>query len=242
MIGDYITACRACTLCDGSGYVGADLCNCLLEHRIRVFMSYGGFSKNIIDFVLGSQYTVPMLDAGDEYLTQYVENPEKVLNRGLSLYIFSQDAGRGKTVLSHYIVKCLCKYFAVTQNYRPKMSFVFQTCTAFLNNAVDFKDDALWQATVYVLDDIGNEKKVTKQRQEAIMPALQELLQFRRNEGLPTIFTSNYNPAALSDLYEGRIESLLEVGVDGVIHGDRFRQIEVGGGEDLRTMNSSWED
>ena len=87
-----------------------------------------------------------------------------------------------------------------------------------------------------------NEKKATKQRREAIAPALQEMLQYRRNEGLPTIFTSNYNPGALSGLYEGRIDSLMEIGADGVIHGDRFRQIEVGGGEDLRTLNSAWED
>jgi len=91
-----------------------------------------------------------------------------------------------------------------------------------------------------VLDDLGNEKRANKQRREAIAPALQELLQFRRNERLPTIFTSNYSPEALSALYEGRIDSLLEIGVDGVVHGNMFRQIEVGGGEDLRTLNSEW--
>lgn len=242
MIADHTIACASCPVCNGSGYIGADLCECLLAHRINVFMTYGSFAQNIIDFVSSSSYQPPVFESGTEYLAQYIADPEQVIDRGRSLYIYSQDAGRGKTVLAYYIVKCLTTHFARTQNYRPKMSFVFQTANAFLNNAVSYQDDELWQATVYVLDDLGNEKRSTKQRREAMAPALQELLQYRRNEGLPTIFTSNYNPDALSALYEGRIDSLMEIGADGVIHGDRFRQIEVGGGEDLRTLNSAWDD
>jgi len=266
MTDDYNIACAACPACNGSGYIGADLCECLLAHRIHVFMTYGGFAANIIDFVSDAAYLPPVFESGDEYLAQYIADPEQVIDRGRSLYIYSQDAGRGKTVLAHYIVKCLCTHFAKTENYRPSMSFAFQSANAFLNNAVSYADDELWRSTVYVLDDVGNEKRATKQYKEAVAPALQELLQYRRNEQLPTIFTSNYAPEALGSLYEGRIDSLLEIGVDGVIHGealgslyegridslleigvdgvihgDRFRQIEVGGGEDLRTMGSAWD-
>jgi hypothetical protein len=241
VINDYTLACASCPICNGSGYIGADLCECLLKHRIRIFMSYGGFSQSVINFVSNPEYRVPEIDAGEDILTQYLSDPERVINKGLSLYIFSHDAGRGKTVLSYYIVKQLCAYFALTQNYRPKMSFVFQTCDAMLDNALAFTDDELWQASVFVLDDIGNENRATKVRREAIAPSLQKILQYRRHEGLPTIFTSNYTPGTLSSLYEGRIDSLLEIGPDGVIHGNLFRQIEVGGGEDLRTLGSEWD-
>ena len=205
-----------------------------------MFMTYGGFAQNIIDYVSKPEYSLPVFESGDNHLTEYLADPERVIDRGLSLYIFSREAGRGKTVLAHHIVKQLCTHFARTENYRPKMSFAFQTANAFLDNTLSYQDDELWQSTVYVLDDLGNEKRANKQRREAIAPALQELLQFRRNERLPTIFTSNYSPEALSALYEGRIDSLLEIGVDGVVHGNMFRQIEVGGGEDLRTLNSEW--
>jgi len=242
MTEDYFSAIASCQLCDGSGYTGSGICECLLNHRIRVFMTYGGFSSKIIDFVFDPNYTVPYIESGEDYLTKYSHMPEKILEGGLSLYIFSQDAGRGKTVLSHYVIMQMCRHFAHTENYRPRLTFAFQSAEDFLTNALSYKDDEVWKSSVYVLDDLGNENRATKQRRDAMAPALQRAFQFRRNEGLPTIITSNYTPEALGSLYEGRVDSLLEIGVDGVIHGNLFRQVEVGGGEDLRTLTSAWDD
>lgn len=242
MNDSYLDAVSSCPLCEGMGYVGSEICQCLLNHRIRVFMSYGGFSPNIVNFVSKQTYQMPYLESGEKYIAKYLGIPEGILDKGLSLYIFSKDAGRGKTVLAHYIVMNICKHFAYTENYRPRLTFAFQSAEAFLNNALSFKDDEIWKSSFYVLDDLGNENRATKQRREAIAPALQRTFQYRRNENLPTIITSNYTPEALGGLYEGRVDSLLEIGVDGIIHGNLFRQVEVGGGEDLRTLTSSWDD
>jgi hypothetical protein len=239
---DYHTVTANCTVCDGSGYLNGALCECLLQHRITVFMTSGGFSRQIIDFVSDPDYNLPYIDYGESSLTKYLSDPEKVLDRGLGLYICSRDAGRGKTVLSHYIVSNLCRYFMNTANYRSGMKFAFQSSDDFLTNSLSYSDDKLWMSDVYVLDDLGNENRATKQRRDAVVPALQKILQYRRNQCLPTIFTSNYTPESVGALYSGRLDSLMEIGVDGIIEGNLFRQIEVGGGEDLRTLKSAWDD
>ena len=240
---DYHQVITACPICQGTGYVDFELCSCWLNYRVSVYLSSGNFSVNILKYVSDTKYVVPMIESGESSLDYMIQNPDKVLDRGLSLYVFSREAGRGKTCLVTYIVKEISKHFLKTENYRSGFSVAFQTANDLLDDALAFNPVEAWKtASIYVLDDLGNENRATKQKREAMAPSLQRVLQYRRNEGLPTLITANYTPEDLGNLYEGRINSLLEIDLEGTIHGNLFRQIEVGGGEDLRTLTSAWED
>ena len=96
--------------------------------------------------------------------------------------------------------------------------------------------------TIYTLDDLGNEDSAAKWKKQIVISALQKIMHYRRDHLLPTIITSNYTPSDLSILYGGSLDSLLEIKPDGTIGGSLFRQIELGGGEDLRLTdeNSQW--
>lgn len=232
-----------CSICHGEGYIGGELCECQLLKRVKVFMRHGGFTDALIDFVLKPEYTLPYLESGDRFISQVLENPARFVKNGLSLYIFSREAGRGKTCLATYLVTQIAKHFLNTKNYTSGFSLVFQPVNDLLDDNASFTSQQLWKsATVYVLDDVGNEDRSMKSHREAMVPTMQRILQYRRNARMPTIITSNYVPFDLGSLYSGRIDSLLEIGVDGVIEGELFRQIEVGGGEDLRTLTSAWGD
>lgn len=240
----YSDSVSKCPLCEGSGYRGAAICSCLIRHRANVWLKSGGFSSAILSFVAHADYRIPMLDSGDNALNFYLRNPELVLERGLSLYLFSREAGRGKTTLAYYIMWYLATYFLHTDNYRPGLKFAFQNANSVIDSELSFvaDDNPAWTSTFYVLDDLGNEERASKYKKEAVVPILQKVLHHRQDSNLPTIITSNYHPKNLGELYANRLDSLLELDLGGEVKGNIFRQIEVGGGEDLRTspVNSVW--
>jgi hypothetical protein len=233
-----------CPVCEGSGYRGSEICNCLLKHRAEIWLASGKFSRSVLDFVSCKEYTLPIIDSGGEVLKFYIQNPELVLDEGLSLNLFSRDAGRGKTTLAYYICWNLALHFLRTENYRTGLSFAFQNVNSLISSELSYTSDEFpaWKASVYVLDDLGNEERASKQKKEAVAPILQKVFHYRQDNSLPTIITTNYTPSDLGSLYYNRLDSLLELDVGGEIRGNIFRQIEVGGGEDLRMapIRSAW--
>ena len=241
---DYLSSqyVKACTLCDHTGFVGARACSCLLRTRAEAWMISGGFSERILQFVQQHGYSVPELVSGSSVLDFVAVSADVVLDKGLSLYVYSMEAGRGKTTLAYHIMFQWALYFLDTVNYRPGLTFAFENVNDLLERSLSFKAKSSWDATFYVLDDLGNEDRSTAMRRDAIVPLLQRVLHYRQDHMLPTLITSNYRPEDLCGLYHNRLDSLLELNVDGTIGGNVFRQIEVGGGENLRTLDttSSW--
>ena len=107
-----------CPKCGGSGVVDFEDCSCFLRFKAynrlcgcnEKDVSYG-FSRNLLDIVSeeGSDTyifdTFPEIENKEqlENLIEYVDKPEKVLDHGLSLYLYSQEYGRGKTTLAHFL-------------------------------------------------------------------------------------------------------------------------------------------
>ena len=204
-----------------------------------------GFSELTLDLISSPTYQLPVFVDGVEYYNYFTHHLWEVLAKGLSLYIHSRERGRGKTTLAHYLVYQIAHLCMHTANYVRSRTFGFDHIDDVLDRFVDRKAkylDSITCPTIYVLDDVGNEDSTNKWKRDLMISALQKILHYRRDRNLPTIITSNYTPADLSIYYGGALDSLLEIRPGGKIGGALFREIELGGGEDLRLVeeHSAW--
>lgn len=231
----------SCKVCGGRG-VTEDYNNCVCVYKFRAYnrMINSGFKYEILNFVSSEEYGIPFCSIGDNFLSYYINNPFEVFNKGLSLYIFSREKGRGKTTLAHYIIYVLCSFMSDVSNYDWKRKYRFEHIEDFIEKNKDEKY-CTWKDTILVIDDLGNEDKSSSWKKEYTQSFLQRVMHYRRDNLLPTIITSNYDPSALSVLYNGSLDSLLEINFDA-IGGALFRQVELDGDEDLRISQiaSKW--
>jgi hypothetical protein len=208
----------------------------MLKFRSYNRLIGNGFSKKLLDIVSSEHYQLPVFESGNDYVQYYITHPEEVESGGFILYIFSTERGKGKTTLAHYLMWRTAMRFSSTENYRRErsLSFGFNRSREILGN-----EGAPPLPTFQVLDDLGSEPRIPLWKKELVISDLQELLHYRRDKHLPTVITSNYHPSNLSNLYDGVVDSLLEIRPDGLIGGSLARQVELGGGEDLRLLDTS---
>jgi hypothetical protein len=204
-------------------------------------MTRGGFHEDILDYICSPGYTWPVIESGSEFLRFYAENPAKVLEEGLSLYIFSKENGRGKTTLAHYLVYVLLWHLSHTENYNPHRTYAFRNAHMLFAKRKKFEEEEVppWESSIFVIDDLGIETKNAAWERESNISRLHQIMHHRLDNKLPTIITSNYPPSTLSSFYSGVLDSVLEIRPDGVIGGKKFRQVEVGGAEDFRLMTNT---
>ena len=234
---------NSCPKCFGKGFDQySSPCTCLLTFRAYNRMVSKGFSKKTLDLVTDVTYRIPYIETGEQFVTYYAENPNNVEANGLGLYIYSKDKGRGKTTLSHYLVFKAVNQFFDKEVYRTDRTYGFIHVEDLIDHLKEEVQDPIWKSTWLVLDDLGNEDKSASWKKSFLISNLQRIFHYRRDRNLPTIITSNYAPSNLSSLYNGELDSLLEVRPDGSIGGITLREVCVGGGEDLRLLNdySSW--
>jgi hypothetical protein len=232
----------SCQLCRGVGaYKDSSgsffLCSCVEKFRAYNRLVDSGFSSVLLDFVSASEYAFPYFESGGESVRYWAASPDFVMQKGLSLYVYSSERGRGKTTLAHSLVYNFARHFQKTENYSRSRTYGFETAQDLQLN---FEESELWKSTVYVLDDLGAESSESPWKKEAFLSTLQQVMHFRRNNNYPTIITTNYPPQFISNRYQKVLDSLLEIRPDGSIGKGRvFRAAEVGGAEDLR-LNSDF--
>lgn len=226
----------SCGVCNGTGFHGFETCSCMIKFRTFNRLINAGFYRNSIDIVSDPDYLVPELGIGEQFVEFFENNIPMVLDKGLGLYLYSKERGRGKTTLAHYLCYKMAEYTRPLARYDRNLSFGF-------DHIEDFgKTDRWREATVYLLDDLGNENRSANWKKEEFLSNLQRCLHYRRDRKLVTLITSNYDPSGLSNLYERVVDSLLEISPGGNLGGIVFRQVEVTGGEDLRSVQefSRW--
>jgi len=233
---------RDCPACRGTGYLGDELCACAIKFRAFNRLVGGGFHEHTLDLVSSPQYQLPMIENGAEAVQYFLYNPFEVMSKGLCLYIFSKENGRGKTTLAHYLLYVLLWTLSKTGNYDPRRTYAFENIHAMCEKERRGWDEETWRASVLVIDDLGTESRSADWKKESNITMLHRIMHHRLDHRLPTIITSNYAPSSLSGFYGGVLDSVLEIRPDGVIGGRVFRQVEVGGGEDFRTADgmSEW--
>ena len=228
-----------CEKCGKTGYVGSEICECLLKFRAYNRLLDKGFHKRLLDKASDPNFKFPVFESGRGFVEYYLSDFAKVEQEGFMLYISSRERGRGKTTLAHYIMWKAAHLYSRTENYRREdsLSFGFERAKKVLGD-----EKGPEHTTFYVLDDLGSETRTPAWKKELVISDLQELLHYRRDKHLPTVITSNYHPSDLSNIYEGVLDSLLEIRPDGTIGGRLIRQVELGGDEDYRLLeeDSEW--
>jgi hypothetical protein len=214
----------------------------MAKFRVYNRLLSSGFSHRALDLVTRPDYQLPMILDGEKSVEFYLQNPTFVEDKGLSLYIYSQDRGRGKTTLAHRVMYNSSAKFVDKDVYSTKRTYAFEHVEDFLKGSQKGIEEPKWLSTWYVLDDLGNEDRSSDWRKSIMLSALQRMLHYRRDKALPTIITTNYRPSDLSRIYDGELNSLLEIRPDGSLGGALFREVCVGGGEDLRLVDeySAW--
>ncbi len=230
----------SCTICGGSGFLGDHTCNCVLKFRAFNRLTGAGFSEHTLDLVSSHEYTPPMVESGAVALDFFMRSIDEVVGKGLSLYIYSRENGLGKTSLAHYLSYLMLCHLSRTENYVPSRYYQFVTAkTLAERESKGWPEGKDWFATLMVIDDLGAESRNAEWKRSGTLSMLHALLHDRLDRKLPTIITSNYTGADVSGLYEGVLDSVLEIQPDGVIGGQRFRQIEVSGDGDFRRMTDA---
>lgn len=145
------------------------------------------------------------IDLQKQIVNAFIVNFEEFARQGRGLYIYSATKGSGKTMLSC----CLCN--EIIEKYGIPVKFI--TVPDFVELIKDSKKeeskekaDSLYHTRLLVLDDIGAQTG----KQEWIDNALFRLIDYRKREFLPTIFTSNCDSEKLKmdDRTVDRIVSL----------------------------------
>lgn len=225
----------SCGLCNEQGFLldsqGFDCipCDCLMKQRAFNRLCSSGFSESILDFVSSDRYSFPVIEEGESFLTNYINNPKDVELAGLGLFLYSETRGKGKTTLTHKIMFDVTKSFCDKSVYSSEREYAFENIESFMN---DFAEEN-WKKTWYVLDDLGNEN-LSGWKRDAIITNLHRMLHYRRDNQLPLVITSNFPPERLSSLYGGKLDSLLEIRPDGLLGGLMYRAVKVGGQQDFR--------
>ena len=133
-----------------------------------------------------------------EALVDFVANYPSPDQKGLYIY---GDMGVGKSFMLAAMAHELSETKKVATTIIHYPSFAIDVRNGIKDNSVKEQIDAVKEAEVLVLDDIGAEQFSSWIRDEV----LQVILQYRMIEELPTFFTSNYSFADLeAKLSNGR--------------------------------------
>ena len=131
------------------------------------------------------------MDLQKKMVNAFIFNFREFEKQGRGLYIYSETKGSGKTMLAC----CLCN--EIIERYGISVKFI--SVPDFLELIKDRREESkekvglLYQVRLLILDDIGAQNG----KQEWIDNALFRLVDYRKREFLPTIFTSNCDSEAL---------------------------------------------
>jgi DNA replication protein DnaC len=199
------------------------------DARVASLLQKSGLSKRLKGYTLGNFRVVVSNSAArarmkvDEYLENWEENREA----GRGLY-FCGGVGTGKTHLAVAVMQEIIR--------RKRVPSLFVTIPELLDNlrgayndpARDLDEwmDAVKNADLLILDDLGSEKATTWVQERLFV-----IVNHRYREALPTIFTSNIGPEALPSQLGQRTASRIIAMCEGVeLEGADYRETARSGG------------
>lgn len=142
-----------------------------------------------------------------QIVNAFIINFKEFERQGRGLYIYSATKGSGKTMLAC----CLCN--EIIEQYAIPVKFIsvpdFVESTKDKREESKEKIDSLYQARLLVLDDIGAQTG----KYEWIDNALFRLVDYRKREFLPTIFTSNCDSEELK-MDNRTVDRIISISVD----------------------------
>jgi DNA replication protein DnaC len=115
-----------------------------------------------------------------KFIFKYKEFAEK----GMGLYIYSKVKGSGKTLLSCVLLNEVSGKFGVNVKFVTALDYLNMTKKSY--NGSEDEVNMIRRASLLVVDDIG-----TQMAKEWIDTTFYELVNYRYNNNLSTIYTSN---------------------------------------------------
>lgn len=123
-------------------------------------------------------------DTQKKIVSKFIFNYSEFVSKGMGLYIFSGTKGSGKTMLSCIILNEISKKYGANTKFVTATDYLTMTKQSY--NGSDEQVNMIRKAALLVIDDIG-----TQLSREWIDSTFYELVNYRYNNKLPTIYTSN---------------------------------------------------
>lgn len=213
----YLDDTPICTQCGGSGYVGAQMCDCLKElcrqeqkKALTTLFGDGRESFSTFRLTCYSDRYSPEIGASPRRMMQGVyticRRYAQEFSRSAKSLLFTGDTGLGKTFLSACIAR------VVADN---GFSVVYDTaCTLFTDfereKFGDSSEESRAQTQKYlqcdllIIDDLGTEMTT-----QFVTSTLYTVVNTRLMTGAPTIISTNLTPEAIHKRYSAQIASRL---------------------------------
>lgn len=234
-----------CNKCGGTGYLEVRLCDCMKRFQTGVKLLLGEFPLDLV------RLEKPVCN--DKILVFYRDNPDKVFENGLSLYIHG-PLGVGKTLCSVWLAEGFVSAFGPEGQcgYKHDLTVQFMEASNFvLRSRISGGDDQelkkfykTFDASLFVLDDFNNEYK-SAQNPQYVHRLYEMFLRHRLSNCLPTIITTNVPPQQVSTEYDVKIASLLGIKQkkSGYDMAGRFVEIRLDGPDWRKLANDrAWSD
>lgn len=213
----YLDNTPVCPKCDGSGYVGANMCECLQslccqEQKKAISRLIGTGREKFSAFKLDYYSTSEDPEIGTSPRNLMRENLElcRSYANGFSEHaeslLFTGKPGLGKTFLSACIARVVAdRGFSVVYDTVIQVLSDYETVKFGANTEENRKDlDKYIQADLLIIDDLGTEM-VT----QFTISALYHVINSRIIYDKPTIISTNLSPQMIQERYSPQLYSRL---------------------------------
>lgn len=137
----------------------------------------------------------------------YLENLDAMLEKGMGLYLWSEEKGSGKTRMAASIANALMLEHGIQVKFATSLNILQEIKSTWGQNGNKQQEgyllDALQTVKVLVIDDFG-----TEEAKDWIREKFYQILNERYLNKLPTILTSNFPLDGLN--YDRRITNRLQ--------------------------------
>lgn len=172
---------------DAQGYQYYLSTNCIsreeAEERTQRAMIPPEYNRKYVSSFNWSLYgesTKPL----ENIVSKFIFNYSKFKDKGMGLYIYSKAKGSGKTMLSCIILNEISSKHGINTKFVTATDYLTMTKQSYRGS--DEEVNMVRRAGLLVMDDIG-----TQLNREWIDSTFYELVNYRYNNKMPTIYTSN---------------------------------------------------
>ena len=205
-----------CDKCGGTGYIGAEMCECLRElcrqeQKKELSQLLGSGKESFEHFRLDlypAEYD-PKLGASPRKLMQYVYNNALHYARTFTpesgSILMIGATGLGKTFLSACIARTVAdRGYSVLYSTAMQLFSDFETAKFARSTESADASRKYFTCDLLIIDDLGTEMTT-----QFIVSALYQIVNTRLLEGRPTIISTNLPAAELKQRYSPQIASRL---------------------------------
>lgn len=214
----YLDETPICEICGGSGYIGANMCECLAELCRQE-------QKKEISILSGSRASFSQFRL--DYYTDYVDakygaSPRTIMERNLKVcktyattfapssgnLLFVGGTGLGKTFLSACIARVVAdRGYSVVYETSGHLFAKLEAAKFNSNEETLREKNRIYNCDLLILDDLG-----TEMPGQFTTTALYGLVNDRMLAGMPMVISTNLNVDELGRRYSPQIASRLQGG------------------------------